>query len=169
LTDGASVPVVVASAQQSGPFRSGYELAAEQIRMFITEMGLQSGHRMPTENELAARMGISRTVIREAVRIRSATELRAIEAAAEICRQRHPTARVVLFDRGDDVREARRPQRQSDIIGMRGRTRDAVDEHTATYQAIPDGDPDAAAWTDAIHVGNILEDYREEIQRRVFG
>ncbi|MCP2170429.1 FadR/GntR family transcriptional regulator [Goodfellowiella coeruleoviolacea] len=240
-------------AASPGAYRPGYEVAAEQILQLIAELGLQPGDRMPTENELAARMGTSRTVVREAVKILSAigrvrahkgrglyvaddegmlgssrwgafflptdldhvymlfefrrvqeteasrlaatratpAELRTIEAAAETCRQGHLTGQDALFDRGDDdfhlgiaiashnqflvaaVREARRLQRQSNIIGMRGtvggHASEAIDEHTAIYQAIRDGDPDAAALATASHLDNTLKDYRLEIQRRVFG
>ncbi|WP_312878104.1 FCD domain-containing protein [Lentzea indica] len=96
-----------------------------------------------------------------------------------------------MFDRGDDdfhlaiaaashnqflvaaVREARRLQRQSNIIGMNGavgsNAAEAVEEHAAIYQAIRGGDPEAAAAAAAVHVDRTLEDYRREIQRRVFG
>jgi DNA-binding FadR family transcriptional regulator len=242
-----------ATAQPVGAYRPGYELVAEQILQLIAESELQPGDRMPTEIELAARLGTSRTVVREAVKILSAigrvraqkgrglyvaddegmlgssrwggfflptdldhvymlfefrrvqetaasrlaatratpAELRAIEAAAEQCRQGHLTGQVALFDRGDDefhlgiaaashnpflvtaVREARRLQRQSSTIGLHGTTgghaEGAVEEHAAIYQAIRAGDPDAAAQASAIHLDNTLEDYRREIQRRVFG
>jgi GntR family transcriptional regulator, transcriptional repressor for pyruvate dehydrogenase complex len=240
-------------AQGSGPYRPGYELAAERILEFIAESGMRPGDRMPTENELAARLGTSRTVVREAVKILSAlgrvsaqkgrglyvaddegmlgsagwggfflptdldhvymlfefrriqeaaaarsaatratpAELHAIEAAAGVCREGHVTGRTELFDRGDDefhlgvaaashnpfllaaVREARRLQRQSSIIGLHGtlggHAEEAVAEHAAICQAIRDGDPDAAAQAAAVHIDNTLEDYRREIQRRVFG
>lgn len=243
----------VTDARQASPYRPGYEVAAEQILQLIAELGLRPGDRMPTENELAARMGTSRTVVREAVKILSAigrvrahkgrglyvaddegmlgsarwggfflptdldhvymlfefrrvqettasrlaatratpAELRTIEDAAETCRQGHLTGELALFDRGDDdfhlgiaaashnqflvaaVREARRLQRQSNIIGMQGtvggHAQEAIDEHAAIYQAIRDGDPEAAARATAVHLDNTLEDYRREIQRRVFG
>jgi GntR family transcriptional repressor for pyruvate dehydrogenase complex len=239
--------------QRTGAYRPGYELVAEQILQLIAELRLQPGDRMPTENELAARLGTSRTVVREAVKILSAigrvraqkgrglyvaddegmlgssrwegfflptdldhvymlfefrrvqetaasrlaatratpAELRAIEAAAETCRQGHVTGQAALFDRGDDdfhhgiataahnpfllaaVREARRLQRQSSTIGLHGtvggHAEEAVEEHAAIYQAIRDGDPDAAAHAAAVHLDKTLEDYRREIQRRVFG
>ncbi|MGW6935992.1 FadR/GntR family transcriptional regulator [Lentzea sp. NPDC054927] len=234
-------------------YRPGYELVAERILQLIAELELRPGDRMPTENELAGRMGTSRTVVREAVKILSAlgrvrahkgrglyvaddegmlgssrwggfflptdldhvymlfefrrvqetaaarhaatratpAELRAIELASDLCREGHVTGQPALFDRGDDefhlavaaashnqflvasVREARRLQRQSNIIGMNGavgsHTAEAVEEHTAIYQAIRDGDPEAAAAAAAVHVDRTLEDYRREIQRRVFG
>ena len=235
------------------PYRPGYEVVAEQILRLITELRLCPGDRMPTENELASRMGTSRTVVREAVKILSATgrvrahkgrglyvsdddcmlgaarwggsflpadldhlymlfefrrlqetaagrlaaanatpaELRAIEAAAETCRHGHLSGQSLLFDRGDDdfhigivaashnqflvaaVREARRLQRQSNIIGMSGSTGGhaaaAIEEHAAIYQAICDGDLDAAARAAAVHLDNTLEDYRREMQLRLFG
>ncbi len=234
------------------PYRPGYEVVAEQILRLIAELELRPGDRMPTEVELAARMGSSRTVVREAVKILSAigrvrahkgrglyvsddegmlgasrwggfflpadldhvymlfefrrvqetaagrlaatnatpVELRAIEAAADTCRRGHLTGQSALFDRGDDdfhlaiatashnqflvaaVREARRLQRQTNIIGMSGavggHASDAVEEHAALYTAIRDGDPEKAARAAAIHLDNTLEDYRREIQRRLF-
>jgi DNA-binding FadR family transcriptional regulator len=39
-----------------------------QIEKLITEMQLQPGQRMPSERELSERFGVSRTVVREAVR-----------------------------------------------------------------------------------------------------
>ncbi|GAB3920892.1 FCD domain-containing protein [Kribbella albertanoniae] len=118
-------------------------------------------------------------------------ELRTIETAAETCRQGHLTGQSALFDRGDDdfhlgiatashnsflvasVREARRLQYQSAAIGLHGtvggHAQEATEEHAAIYQAIRDGDPEAAARATAVHLDNTLEDYRREIQRRVFG
>lgn len=241
------------AAPSSGAYRPGYELVAEQILQLIAELRLVPGDRMPTENELAGRLGTSRTVVREAVKILSAigrvsaqkgrglfvaddegmlgssrwggfflptdldhvymlfefrrvqetaagrlaatratpTELRAIESAAQLCRDGHRTGQIALFDRGDDefhlgiaaashnpflvasVRGARRLQRQSSTIGLHGtvggHAEGAVAEHDAIYLAIRDGDPEAAAQATAVHLDNTLEDYRREIQRRVFG
>jgi DNA-binding FadR family transcriptional regulator len=240
-------------ASPAASYRPGYELVAEQILQLIAELRLRPGDRMPTENELAARLGTSRTVVREAVKILSAigrvraqkgrglyvaddegmlgstrwgnfflptdldhvyvlfefrrvqemaasrlaatratpAELRAIETATQTCRQGHLTGEAGLFDRGDDdfhlgiaaashnqflvvaVREVRRLQHQSSTIGLHGtvggHAAAAIEEHAAIYQAIRDGDPDAAAQATAAHLDNTLEDYRREIQRRVFG
>jgi DNA-binding FadR family transcriptional regulator len=242
--DGAGGPPV---------YRPGYELVAEQILELIARSGLRPGDRMPTENELATRLGTSRTVVREAVKILSAlgrvraqkgrglyvaddegmlgssrwegfflptdldhvymlfefrrvqeaaasrlaasratpAELRTIEAAAETCREGHVTGQPALFHRGDDdfhmgiaaashnsflvaaVREARRLQRQSSTIGLHGivggHAAEAIEEHAAIYRAIRDGDPEAAAEAAKLHLDKTLEDYRREIQRRVFG
>jgi GntR family transcriptional regulator, transcriptional repressor for pyruvate dehydrogenase complex len=255
--DGAS-----ALAEESAPtgdavppsvYRPGYELVAEQVLQLIGELRLQPGDRMPTENELAARLGTSRTVVREAVKILSAigrvraqkgrglyvaddegmlgsarwggfflptdldhvymlfefrrvqemeasrlaatratpAELRALETAVETCRSGHLTGQNALFNQGDDdfhagiaaashnaflataVREARRLQRQSSTIALHGtlggHAEGAIAEHDAIYQAIRDGEPEAAALAAAAHLDNTLEDYRREIQRRLFG
>jgi GntR family transcriptional repressor for pyruvate dehydrogenase complex len=239
--------------QDTGSYKPGYELVVEQILQLIAELRLRPGDRMPTENELATRLGVSRTVVREAVKILSAigrvraqrgrglyvadddgmlgsvrwgsfflptdldhvymlfefrrvqdtaasrlaairatpTELRAIEAAAEMCRHGHLTGQTALFDRGDDdfhlgiaaashnqflvasLREARRLQHQSNIVGLHGtvggHADEAIEEHDAIYRAIRDGDPEAAAHAAGVHVDKTLDDYRREIQRRLFG
>ena len=241
------------AARAESAYRPGYELVAERVLQLIAESELRPGDRMPTENELAARLSTSRSVVREAVKILSAigrvrvqkgrglyvadddgllgsarwggfflptdldhvymlfefrrvqetaasrlaatratpAELRAIETAAETCRQGYLTGEVTEFARGDDdfhlgiatashnpflltaVREARRLQHQSSTIGLHGtvggHAAEAVEEHIAIYPAIRDGDPDAAARAAAIHLDKTLEDYRREIQRRVFG
>ena len=233
-------------------YRPRYQLVAEQILQLIGELGLQPGDRMPTEKDLAARLDTSRTVVREAVKILSATgrvsaqkgrglyvadgesmlgarqwggffvptnldhifmlfefrrvqemqasrlaarraspsELRVIEAAVQSCRHGYTSGNNAEFDQGDDafhlgvaaashnfflvsaVREARMLQRQASVIGLRGvggHADAAVDEHEAIYRAIRDGDPEAAAQATSMHLDNTLEDYRREIQRRVFG
>lgn len=207
---------------------------------------------MPTENEIAAQLGTSRTVVREAVKILSALgrvsaqkgrglyvadddgmlgmrwdgfflptdldhvymlfefrgvqeseasrlaairatplELRAIEAGDQMCREGHVTQQPALFRRGDDafhlgiaaaahnsflvaaVREARRLLMQSATIGLRGtvggHAAEAVEEHAAIYSAIRDGNADSAARAATVHLDNTLDDYRREIQRRLFG
>jgi GntR family transcriptional repressor for pyruvate dehydrogenase complex len=258
--DGACVPVVTgvptgeqAAAPRPSSYKPGYELIAERILELIAELRLRPGDRMPTEIDLAMRLGTSRSVVREAIKILSAigrvraqkgrglyvadddgmlgsprwggfflptdldhvymlfefrrvhetaasrlaatratpAELRAVEAAAETCRQGHVMGQAALFERGDDdfhlgiaaashnqflvaaVREARRLQLQSNTIGMHGtvggHAAEAIEEHAAIYQAIRDGDADAASHAAAVHLDNTLEDYRREIQRRVFG
>jgi len=236
----------------SGSYRPRYELVAEQILQLIGELALQPGDRMPTENDLAAHLGASRTVVREAVKILSATgrvsaqkgrglyvadgasmlgarrwggffvptnldhifmlfefrrlqemqasrlaatraspsELRSIAAAVDTCRRGYTSGNNAQFDQGDDafhlgvataahnyfllsaVREARMLQRQASVIGLRGlggHAHGAVDEHEAIYRAIRDGEPEAAAQATSVHLDNTLDDYRREIQRRVFG
>lgn len=127
---------------------------------------------------------------RLAARRATPAELRAIEDAAAMCRQGFETGREDLFNEGDDtfhaaiataahnmflqiaVREARRLQAQSNLIGLRGslggHAAEAVEEHEAIYQAIRAGDPEAATQAAATHIDNTLDDYRLEIQQRLF-
>lgn len=240
------------TAPARGSYRPGYELVAERILELISQSQLRPGDRMPTENEIAAQLGTSRTVVREAIKILSAlgriraqkgrglyvaddegmlglrwdgfflptdldhvymlfefrrvqeseasrlaatratpAELRAIEAAAQTCREGHVTGQDVLFRHGDGefhlsiaaashnpflvaaVREARRLLMQSATIGLSGsvggHAAEAVEEHAAIHRAIRDGDADRAAHAAAVHLDNTLEDYRREIKRRLFG
>jgi DNA-binding FadR family transcriptional regulator len=252
-SDRAEVPAADdAGPGSSGVYRPRYELVAEEILQLIGELLLRPGDRMPTEKELAARLGTSRTVVRDAVKILSATgrvsaqkgrglyvadnesmlgarqwggffvptnldhifmlfefrrvqetqasmlaakraspsELRVIEAAVQTCRHGYTSGDNAEFDQGDDafhlgvaaashnfflvsaVREARMLQRRASVIGLLGlggHADAAVGEHEAIYRAIRDGDPEAAAQATSAHLDNTLEDYRREIQRRVFG
>ncbi|QNP75324.1 FadR family transcriptional regulator [Streptomyces roseirectus] len=118
-------------------------------------------------------------------------ELRTIEVAMRQCRHGFETGDVDVFNQADDdfhaavatashntflfsaVRDARRLQRQSSAIGIHDtlgeNTSAAVEEHEAIYRAIRDGRPDDAAEATAVHLDRTLEDYRREIQRRLFG
>ncbi|MFI1508685.1 FadR/GntR family transcriptional regulator [Streptomyces sp. NPDC020597] len=119
------------------------------------------------------------------------SELRSIEIAVEQCRHGFTQGRADVFNQADDdfhaaltaashntflvsaVRDARRLQRQSSAIGIHDtlgeNTRSAVEEHEAIYRAIRDGRPEEAAEATAAHLDRTLEDYRREIQRRLFG
>ncbi|MYS80590.1 FadR/GntR family transcriptional regulator [Embleya scabrispora] len=63
---------VSAPTSAGGVYRPGYEVAAERILEYVVGTGLQPGARLPTEKELADEVGMSRTVVREAVKILSA-------------------------------------------------------------------------------------------------
>jgi GntR family transcriptional regulator, transcriptional repressor for pyruvate dehydrogenase complex len=119
------------------------------------------------------------------------SELRTIEIAMEQCRHGFAHGQVDVFNQADEdfhaalaaashntflvsaVRDARRLQRQSSAIGIHDtlgeNTQSAVEEHEAIYRAIRDGRPDEAAEATAAHLDRTLEDYRREIQRRLFG
>ena len=58
-----------------GVYRPGYEVVAARIAERITSNQLQPGDRLATEQELSEQLGVSRTVIREAVKLLSATGL----------------------------------------------------------------------------------------------
>ena len=67
---------------------------------------------------------------------------------------------------------ARRLQNQSSILARSGtvgeRIHKAVAEHEAIYQAIREGRPDGAAAAAVLHIDNSLDDYNQEIRRRLF-
>ncbi len=70
------VPAAVdAAVNRPGSYRPGYELVAERILQLMGELGLAPGDRMPTEMDLATQLGASRTMVREAVKMLSATGL----------------------------------------------------------------------------------------------
>ena len=53
--------------------RPAYETIAAKISELITSADLKPGDRLPTEHELSERLGVSRTVVREAVKVLVAT------------------------------------------------------------------------------------------------
>ncbi|MFI6741863.1 FadR/GntR family transcriptional regulator [Nonomuraea sp. NPDC050451] len=55
-----------------GGYRPGYEIAAERILEYIVRERLEPGDRLPTEKDLAEAVQMSRTIVREAVKILSA-------------------------------------------------------------------------------------------------
>ena len=59
-------------ASGTGGYRPGYEIAAERILEYIVKERLTPGTRLPTEKDLADAVEMSRTVVREAVKILSA-------------------------------------------------------------------------------------------------
>ena len=54
-------------------YRPRYEVVAGQILELIRELAMRPGDRLPTEKDLALRLGTSRTVVRDAVKILSAS------------------------------------------------------------------------------------------------
>lgn len=118
-------------------------------------------------------------------------ELQEIALGAELCGKGQADGDVALFEDGDNrfhlgiaaashnpflisaVRDARRLLKQTSTIGLQGalggHAPQAVEEHQAIYAAIRRGDAEAAAQAATVHLDNTLEDYRCEIQRRIFG
>ena len=57
---------------RAGRYRPGYEVVAGEILRHIATHGLRPGDRILTETELARKLGVSRTQVREAVKMLSA-------------------------------------------------------------------------------------------------
>jgi GntR family transcriptional repressor for pyruvate dehydrogenase complex len=55
--------------------RPAYEQVANQLRALILSGSMKQGERLPAEGELAANFGVSRTTIREALRMLSSEDL----------------------------------------------------------------------------------------------
>lgn len=64
------------------PVRKAYEQAADQLRELIVSGHLPAGHRLPNEVVLARDFGISRTTMREALRLLAAQNLIRTEKGA---------------------------------------------------------------------------------------
>ncbi|MFE7333049.1 FadR/GntR family transcriptional regulator [Streptomyces sp. NPDC057565] len=71
VSEKTSASASVPAGMESG-YRPGYEVAAERILEYVVRTGLQPGDRLPTEKDLADEVEMSRTVVREAVKILSA-------------------------------------------------------------------------------------------------
>lgn len=55
--------------------RPAYQQVADQLRELVLTGVLQAGDRLPTEYELAARFGVSRSTVREALRVLASQQL----------------------------------------------------------------------------------------------
>jgi len=73
-SDRGEAPVSHTAERGAGSaYRPRYEVAAGQILKLVSELALRPGDRLPTEKDLATRLGTSRTVVRDAVKILSAS------------------------------------------------------------------------------------------------
>ena len=65
--------MTLANHVNDSEYQPGYEAIAEKIVEFIATSDLKVGDRLPTEQTLAQQLGVSRTMVREAVKILSAS------------------------------------------------------------------------------------------------
>lgn len=56
-------------------YRPQYEIVSEKIVEFIHQAGLKPGDRLPTEQGLGEQLGVSRNIVREAIKFLTATGL----------------------------------------------------------------------------------------------
>ncbi len=73
MTLANKVPAIHTGSKANGIQRPAYEVAASRIAEFITASGLKPGDRLPTERVFSEQLGVSRTVVREAVKILAAS------------------------------------------------------------------------------------------------
>src|SRR5690242_4385605 len=67
--------VIAMTSPTSSEYRPRYEIAAEKIVEFISNTGLKPGDRLPTEQRLGEQLGMSRGIVREAIKYLTATGL----------------------------------------------------------------------------------------------
>jgi DNA-binding FadR family transcriptional regulator len=230
-------------------YRPQYERIAEQIQGYITELHLQPGDRLPTEQELGEQFGVSRTIVRDAVKVltplgllrtrrgsgiyvgqaatmpqlpvlnpsspvqpenmRELFEFRRFQEmqTAALAAQRITVAELKALDQwlttnrqaaksedrdtflsSDDafhrgialaahnmfyvqsVTTVLQLQRWAVHIitgGAPGSSLAAVEQHTAIFEAVRDGEPDRAAEAARAHVDSVFAAYEREVRRRV--
>lgn len=231
--------------------RPAYETVSVQIAALIDSAGLKAGDRLPTEQELGKHLGVSRTVVREAVKALVATgrvharkgsglyvadtmspppaftldpsvlvdptlgnsiyeyrfalevpavrlaaeritprELRTVQEALVLGQKGAESGRREDFHQGDmlfhqAIAEASgNPFISSSIVTVTraqdwifrlaaGRTPEklmtTIAQHVAIYDAIKDGNPDAAARAMQSHLEWALVTYQQEVRRRLLG
>jgi len=71
-TPGDSRRTGSAAKPAGSTYRPGYETIATKISELIGVTGLRTGDRLPTEHALSEQLGVSRTMVREAVKLLSA-------------------------------------------------------------------------------------------------
>ncbi|QBD77807.1 FadR family transcriptional regulator [Ktedonosporobacter rubrisoli] len=65
--------MTLVTKENGSTYRPGYEIVAARIIEFIKISGLQPGDRLPTEQKLGIQLGVSRAMVREAVKILTAS------------------------------------------------------------------------------------------------
>ena len=116
-----------------------YEQVAEQITAWIADNGLRPGDRIPPERELAARLGVSRATLSQA--------LVALEVVGVVA-VRHGDGTVVTQSRTRRIVEAIREHanRLPEVID----TRDALETKIAALAAVRRTDEDLARIDEAL-------------------
>ena len=71
----SSAKVLPPDGAASAQYRPQYEIVAEKIAEFINQAGLKPGDRLPTEQGLGEQFGVSRNIVREAIKFLTATGL----------------------------------------------------------------------------------------------
>ena len=65
--------MTIDSKPSGNSYEPGYEIVAKKISQFIITSGLQPGDRLPTELNFAEQLGVSRSTLRESMKILVAT------------------------------------------------------------------------------------------------
>jgi DNA-binding FadR family transcriptional regulator len=78
-------------------YRPQYEIIAEKIAQLIIQSHFQPGDRLPTEQQLGEQFGVSRNIVREAIKVLTATGLVGVRKGVGIyvAKEAHPIMRQV--------------------------------------------------------------------------
>ena len=243
--------ISVLDEPQVPAYRPQYERIAELIVEYIGKHQLRPGDRLPTEQEFGEQFGVSRTIVRDAIKMLtpsglvrprrgsgifvgeetslspstplnlatlvppervgelfdfrcvqemqtarlaaqriSVAELRAVEQSLATNREAAASENWETFLRSDDefhhgialaahnvffaetVASIMRLQRWAIKIltgGAPGSLQTSVEQHTALFLAIRDGDPARAAEAARAHVESVHAAYQQEARRRLIG
>lgn len=241
--------MTIISSGTSGSYQPGYETTAKNILAFITSSGLKPGDRLPTEQSLGEHLGVSRAMVREAVKLLTASghvrtrrgsgiyvsekqpmgsfammnflmpvdpehirllfdfrcmqemltvrlaiqhitlpELRSLERNVLLNQQAAEAGKWEPFLESDDafhlgiaeathnpflaetIATALRLQRQALKIatgGAPGSQVNAAQQHQVIFEAIKEGNPEAAVQAMKAHIETVLADYQYEVRRRL--
>ncbi len=79
-------------------YQPQYELVAEKIARMILQSHLKSGDRLPTEQQLGEQFGVSRSIVREAIKVLTATGLVNVRKGVgiSVTREQHPLAKQFI-------------------------------------------------------------------------
>lgn len=94
-------------------------MVSDQIQRLIVESQLQPGDRLPAERDLAIQFGVSRTVVREAVRGLAAKGLLKVSPGRGGTTVRRPTADAVTQSMALYLRAGRRSPEYENLIEVR--------------------------------------------------
>ena len=94
--------MVQATYKETGHVEEGYqpqyEVVAGKIAQMITQSHLKAGDRLPTEQQLGEQFGVSRNIVREAVKVLTATGLLGVRKGVGIYvgKGQHPIVKHVI-------------------------------------------------------------------------
>lgn len=123
-----------------------YEQVADRVQALMFDEPLSPGDRLPSERELAERMGVSRTVVREATRVLSVRGLVEIKAGSGTY-VKELTSGVASSHIGMLLNTRHRPERAFEDLA---RVRSALEVEIAAVAAENADTEDIAAMEDVI-------------------
>ncbi|MFD3563636.1 FadR/GntR family transcriptional regulator [Streptomyces sp. NPDC058686] len=118
-----------------------FDQVAGEIVALIEESALEPGDDVPSEGELAARFGVNRLAVREAIRVLSAREI-LVSSQGRPARVNVPSARV--FGQILQFRLRQQSLEFADVLDARGAIEGALASRAAARVASGEASPDAA-------------------------